>query len=50
MTAQREIEKAVRQGLAEGKLKGKERPPAEATVTLGEIGLSLEIKGDIELE
>jgi Family of unknown function (DUF6494) len=50
VTAQREIEKAVRQGLAEGKLKGNERLPAEATVTLGEIGLSLEIKGDIELE
>jgi hypothetical protein len=49
VTAQREIEKAVRQGLAEGKLKGNERLPAEATVTLGRIGLSLEIKGEIEL-
>jgi hypothetical protein len=48
--AQREIEKVVRQALAEGKLKGNERFPAEATVTLGGIGLSLEIKGDIELE
>jgi hypothetical protein len=36
--------------LAEGKLKGNERLPAEATVTLGEIGLSLEIKGEIELD
>jgi hypothetical protein len=50
VTAQREIEKAVRQALAEGKLKGNEKLPAEATVTLGGIGLSLEIKGDIELE
>ena len=50
VTAQREIEKVVRQGLAEGKLKGNERLPAEATVTLGEIGLSLEIKDEIELE
>ena len=50
VTAQREIEKAVRQGLAEGKLKGKERLPAEATVTLGEIGLALEIKGEIDLD
>jgi uncharacterized protein DUF6494 len=40
---------AVRQGLAEGKIKGNELP-AEATVTLGEIRLSLEIKGEIELE
>ena len=36
VTAQREIEKAVRQGVAEGKLKGNERFPAEATVTLGD--------------
>ena len=50
VTAQREIEKVVRQGLAEGKLKGNERLPAEATVTLGEIGLSLEIKGEIDLD
>jgi Family of unknown function (DUF6494) len=46
VTAQREIEKAVRQGLADGKLKGNERLPAEATVTLGGIDLSLEIKGE----
>jgi hypothetical protein len=50
VTAQREIEKAVRQGVAEGKLTGNERFPAEATVTLGGLGLSLEIKGEIELE
>ncbi len=43
VTAQREIEKAVRQGLAEGKLSGNEKLPAGARVTLGEIGLSLEI-------
>jgi hypothetical protein len=50
VTAQREIEKVVRQGLAEGKLKGNERLLAEATVTLGEVGLSLEIKGEINLD
>ncbi len=50
VTAQREIEKAVRQGLAEGKLKGNEKFPAEATVTLGGIGLSVETKGEIELD
>ncbi len=44
------IEKAVRQGLAEGKLKGNEKLPAEATLTLGGIGLSLEIKGEIDLD
>jgi len=36
--------------LEEGKLKGNERLPAEATVTLGAIGLSLEIKGEIDLD
>src|SRR5438046_7619468 len=50
VSAQREIEKAVRQALAEGKLKGNERFPARATVTLGGIGFSHEIKGEIELE
>ena len=38
VSAQREIEKAVRQGLAEGKLKGNERLQAMAVVTLGGIG------------
>jgi Family of unknown function (DUF6494) len=50
VSAQREIEKAVRQALAEGKLKGNERLQAVAVVTLGGIGLSHEIKGEIELE
>jgi hypothetical protein len=50
VTAQREIEKIVRQALTDGKLKGNEKFPAEATVKLGGVGLSLEIKGEIELE
>jgi Family of unknown function (DUF6494) len=50
VSAQREIEKAVRQALADGKLKGNEKLAAKATVTLGGIGLSHEIKGEIELE
>ena len=50
VSAQREIDKAVRQGLAEGKLKGNDQFPAKATVTLGGIGFSHEIKGEIELE
>ena len=40
----------MRQALAEHKLQGNERMHAEATVTLGGVGLSLEIKGEIELE
>ncbi len=50
ITAQREIEKAIRQGLADGTLKGNEKFPAEATVTLDGIGLSVENKGGIELD
>jgi len=50
VTAQREIEKAVRQALADGKLRGNEKFPARATVTLGGLGFSHEIKGEIELE
>ncbi len=50
VSAQREIEKAVRQALAEGKLKGNEKLPAKAIVTLGAVGLAHEIKGEIELE
>jgi hypothetical protein len=46
VTAQREIEKAVRQALAEHKLKGNERIPAEATVTLGEVRLSRDQRRD----
>jgi hypothetical protein len=48
--AQREIEKAVRQAVAEGKIKGNEKFPAKATVTIGGIGFSHEIKGDVALE
>ena len=50
VSAQREIEKAVRQAVAEGRLKGNEKLPATATVTVRGIGLSHEVKGEIELE
>jgi uncharacterized protein DUF6494 len=47
--AQREIEKAVRQAVADGKLKGNEKFPATATVTITAVGLKHEVKGEIEL-
>ena len=50
VTAQREIEKAVRQALTDGKLKGNEKIPAKGTITLGGIGFAHEVKGEIELE
>ena len=49
VSAQREIEKAVREALASGKLKGHEKIPAKATVTLGGIDFTHEVKGEIEL-
>src|SRR3954470_11164729 len=49
VTAQREIEKAVRNALADGRLKGTEKLPAKATVTIPAIGLAWEVKADIEL-
>ena len=50
VSAQREMEKAVRQALAQGKIKGNEKMPARATVTVGALGLSHEVTGEIELE
>jgi len=50
VTAQREIEKAVRKAVADGKVRGNEKFAARATVTIGGIGLSHEVKGEIELE
>ena len=50
VTAQREIEKAVRRALADGRLEGHERWPAKATVVIDQIGFRLDIDGQIELE
>ena len=50
VTSQREIEKAVRAALANGKLKGNEAMPAKVTLTVGAAGLLVEIDGAIELE
>jgi uncharacterized protein DUF6494 len=48
--AQREIEKAVRQALADGRLKGNEKLPASATITITALGFTHEVKGTLELE
>jgi hypothetical protein len=50
VSAQREIEKAVRQAIADGRLKGNETLAAEAVVTIGGVQLRHEIKQTIELE
>ena len=48
VTAQREIEKAVRDADAKGNLSGTTLP-AQAVVTVGGIDLKFEIDGDIDL-
>jgi hypothetical protein len=49
VSAQREIEKAVRQAVEEGKLKGIETFPAKAVITLDGLNFAHEISGEIEL-
>lgn len=50
ITSQREIEMAVRDAVATGRLKGSESLLAKATVQIEGLNLTFEIKGDIELE
>ncbi len=50
VTSQREIEKAVREAVSSGRLKGREALPAKAAINVEGIGLSFEIDGAIELE
>jgi len=50
VTSQREIEKAIRDAVEGGKLKGNEKLPAKVVLTVGGIGLHHEVKGDLELE
>ena len=49
VTSQREIEKAVRAGLEDGTLKGEETIKAKVTLTIEQLGISIDIDGDIDL-
>jgi Family of unknown function (DUF6494) len=49
ITSQREIEKAVRDAIAAGRLKGHEKLPAKVILTIGGVSLSHEISDEIEL-
>ncbi len=49
ITSQREIEKAVRDAVAAGRLKGNEKLPARMVLTVGGISLSHEVSEEIEL-
>ena len=50
ITAQRDIENAVREALTKGALRGNEKLPVKATVTLGQTNLNLVVDGEINLE
>jgi hypothetical protein len=49
VTSQREIEKAVREAVASGRLKGNETLPAKVTLTVNGVNLSHTIEGTVEL-
>jgi hypothetical protein len=49
ITSQREIEKAVRDAVASGHLKGHEKLPAKMVLTVGGVTLTHEIDDEIEL-
>lgn len=50
ITAQREMETAVREALARGHLRDNAKLPAKAVVTLAGTDLNLVVDGEIELE
>jgi hypothetical protein len=50
ITSQREIEKAVRQRIEAGNLKGNERLPIKMILEVGELGLCHTLDGEIALE
>jgi hypothetical protein len=49
VTSQREIEKAVREAVASGRLKGNGTLPAKVTLTVNGVNLSHTIEGTVEL-
>jgi len=49
ITSQREIEKAVREAIAGGHLKGNEKLPAKMVLSVGDISLTYEVTDEIEL-
>jgi hypothetical protein len=49
ITSQREIEKAIRDAVTSGRLKGHEKLPTKMVLTVGGVNLTHEISGEIEL-
>jgi hypothetical protein len=50
VTSQREIEKAIRAALADGRLKGNEAVPVQMVLTMSKAGLTHKVDGVIQLE
>lgn len=50
VTSQREIESAIRDAVASGKLSGNERLAAVVDLSIAGVDLKVKIDGDIELE
>jgi hypothetical protein len=50
VTSQREIERAVRDAIAAGRIKGNERLRARVTLTIDAVGLSHSVEDGIALE
>lgn len=50
VTSQREIETAVRDAIAAGKLSGDETVNAKVTLTIESLGVSKDITGNIDLK
>lgn len=50
VTSQREIEKAVRDAVASGKLRGSTPLPARMVLTIGPLGLTHEVDGAIRID
>lgn len=49
VTSQQEIEKAIRDGIANGRLKGNEKLPAKMVLTIGGVDLTFAVDGSIDL-
>lgn len=49
VTSQREIEKAVRDAIASGRLKGSEKLPAKMVLTVSGVDLTFTVDGELEL-
>ncbi|HYN54651.1 MAG TPA: DUF6494 family protein [Methylotenera sp.] len=50
VSSQHEIEKAVAQAIANGRLKGNEKLPAKMTLTIGSAHLDVSFDGVIDLD